>query len=147
MLLFHLKNHYALVFSLREWTTATPHPSPDAGLVSANASASATTASTDDTPAQEAEVEGVAGVGCVRRQILTARKGQRPTAWMDFDEVRETMLLWAGYKMIAITYTGGDFPSEALKNSRFKVPEECEEILQRDKSGSSPLEAVAATTL
>ena len=84
-------------------------------------------------------------MGCVRRQILTARKGQRPTAWMDFDEVRETMLLWAGYKMIAITYTGGEFPSEALRNARFKIPEEFEEILFKDKVESSPLET--ATTL
>jgi hypothetical protein len=134
VILFHLKNHYALVFALREWTTATPHPHAHPVAEAGPESASATTASTDGTPAQEVKGEGVAGTGCVRRQILTARKGQRPTAWMDFEEVRETMLLWAGYKMIAITYTDGDFPSEALNNSRFKVPEECEEILRRDKS-------------
>jgi hypothetical protein len=50
VLLFHLKNHYALVFALREWTDA--------------------------------------ATGIVTRQMLTARKGQRPTAWLDFQEVR-----------------------------------------------------------
>jgi hypothetical protein len=53
VLLFHLKNHYALIFGLREWHTE--------------------------------------GGGAVR-QLLTARKGQRPSAWIDFSEARECML-------------------------------------------------------
>lgn len=126
------------MFALREWTTASPHPHPDLEPVSVDA----TTACTNGSSAQE--VKEVAVTGYVRRQILTARKGQRPTAWMDFDEVRETMLLWAGYKMIAITYTGGDFPSDTLHNSTFKVPDEFEEILRKDKPLSSSLDAVAA---
>lgn len=65
VLLFHLKNHYALIFAVREWV--------------------------DDRTGQ-----------CVR-QVLTARKGQRPTAWLDFSEVREVMLGWDGYKIIAIS--------------------------------------------
>ena len=64
VLLFHLKNHYALIFAVREWYD---------------------------------EQEGV----CVR-QVLTARRGQRPVAWLDFDEVRDVMLGWVGYKIIAI---------------------------------------------
>ncbi len=64
VLLFHLKNHYALIFAAREWV--------------------------DDRSGQ-----------CVR-QVLTARKGQRPSAWVDFSEVREVMLGWDGYKIIAI---------------------------------------------
>jgi hypothetical protein len=59
VLLFHLKNHYALVFALREWR----------------------------------DEQGV------HRQLLTARKGQRPSAWIDFAEARETMLAWEGYKV------------------------------------------------
>jgi len=64
VLLFHLKNHYALIFALREWVDAQS--------------------------------------GVCTRQILTARKGQRPTAWIDFSEARETMLGWVGYKIMAV---------------------------------------------
>ena len=66
VLLFHLKNHYALIFAIREWCTLE------------------------------------SGGTCVR-QILTARKGQRPTAWIDFSEARETMLGWEGYKIMALS--------------------------------------------
>lgn len=55
VLLFHLTNHYALVFAWREWQ--------------------------DEEPMR------------LRRQILTARKGQRPSAWIDFEEVRKILLL------------------------------------------------------
>ena len=64
VLLFHLKNHYALIFALREW------------------------------------VDAKTGI-CVR-QMLTARKGQRPTAWINFSEARETVLGWVGYKIMAV---------------------------------------------
>jgi len=64
VLLFHLKNHYALIFALREW------------------------------------VDALSG-RCVR-QLLTARKGQRPTAWIEFSEARETVLGWVGYKIMAV---------------------------------------------
>merc|ERR1711924_333529 len=64
VLLFHLTNHYALVFAWREWQE------------------------TEDGP--------------LHRQILTARKGQRPTAWIDFDEARSIMLGWSGYQMLEI---------------------------------------------
>jgi hypothetical protein len=37
------------------------------------------------------------------RQILTSRRGQRPSAWMDFSEVREVMLGWDGYKIMCLS--------------------------------------------
>jgi hypothetical protein len=63
-LVFHLKNHYALIFACREWIDADGHHI---------------------------------------RQLLTARKGQRPTAWIAFEEARQTMLGWEGYKIVSIT--------------------------------------------
>lgn len=65
VLLFHLTNHYALIFATREWW-------------------------------DESKQVPV-------RQLLTARRGQRPTAWIDFNEAREIMLGWEGYKIMAIS--------------------------------------------
>jgi hypothetical protein len=67
VVLFHLKNHYALIFALREWYNAVDKK--------------------------------------YYRQLLTARKGQRPTAWIDFSEARETLLSWEGYKIMLIEST------------------------------------------
>ena len=69
--IFHLSNHYALIFALREWTDAQCSP-----------------------PRQV-------------RQVLTARKGQRPSAWVDFEEARETMIKWSGYKLLRVDFRGG----------------------------------------
>lgn len=66
VLLFHLTNHYALVYAVREWRTEEGEPV---------------------------------------RQILTARRGQRPTAWIDFTEVRHIMTKWTGYKMLKLVGT------------------------------------------
>ena len=40
--------------------------------------------------------------GQSKRQVLTARKGQRPTTWIDFDELRNVYLSWEGYKLIRV---------------------------------------------
>ena len=41
--------------------------------------------------------------GQVVRQLLTARKGQTPKAWLEFDECRAMMIRWKGYAIIRIT--------------------------------------------
>lgn len=65
VLLFHLTNHYALIFAWREWQDEeSPYP--------------------------------------LRRQILTARKGQKPSVWMEFDEARAIMVGWSGYHILSI---------------------------------------------
>lgn len=63
VLLFHLTNHYALIYGWREYITIDKQ---------------------------------------LHRQILTARKGQRPTVWMDFEEARNIMLGWTGYQLMRI---------------------------------------------
>jgi hypothetical protein len=68
-LIFHLKNHYALIFAMREWAVMDPVTS---------------------------RVE-------VTREILTARRGQRPSVWISFTEVREIVMSWEGYKILAVT--------------------------------------------
>jgi hypothetical protein len=75
VLLFHLRNHYALIFAWREW--------------------------------HECAVDGLPAMECeqppkLHRQILTARRGQRPSAWLDFAEVRETILSWKGYQVMQV---------------------------------------------
>jgi hypothetical protein len=94
VLIFHLKNHYALIFALREW--ALPPPKDDDASSSPSTSTFVADLRHTCCTANKPEVQVV-------RQILCARKGQRPTAWVDFDEARETMLSWEGYKIMAIT--------------------------------------------
>eukprot|EP00928_Gymnodinium_smaydae_P015577 TRINITY_DN15769_c0_g2_i1.p1 TRINITY_DN15769_c0_g2~~TRINITY_DN15769_c0_g2_i1.p1 ORF type:complete len:530 (+),score=138.36 TRINITY_DN15769_c0_g2_i1:36-1592(+) len=69
VLLFHLTNHYALVYAWREWQEEADH----------------------------------VGGSRRRRQLLTARKGQRPSAWLDFEEARTIMLGWSGYHVLQLT--------------------------------------------
>ena len=72
VLVYHLKNHYALVFATREWVL------PEDGD-STTALCGGTMAAGSDPAAAPRSV----------RQILTARKGQRPSSWIEFDDVRE----------------------------------------------------------
>ena len=63
-LIFHLKNHYALVHALRERTDRD---------------------------------------GRRTREMLTARRGQWPNAWIPWEEARSTMLRWSGYAIMQAT--------------------------------------------
>ena len=65
-LIYHLKNHYALLFAMREWVE------PD---------------------------------GTTVRQVLSSRRGQRPSFWIDFDEIHGTFLKWNGHKIMALKTT------------------------------------------
>lgn len=145
VLLFHLTNHYALIFALREWrsTRSPATPNNDHGVqrststgtcsaVSAPtagncaATISSTTVNVDNSQGSDLQTahvvdssggrvdNGTASTCCARaaeprvssdgwtRQILTARKGQRPTAWIDFEEARKIMLGWDGYKIMVV---------------------------------------------
>ena len=41
------------------------------------------------------------------RQVLTARKGQRPSAWIDFEELRSILCGWEGYKLMLLERVHG----------------------------------------
>lgn len=175
VMLFHLSNHYALIFALREWRTA-----PSVNMDDRETSASSYTGHTASAPsdrndsvadgvrraggayesgsgaelaassvksdihdklasnAVDSNVMGGISDGCAgaqddaavkakgdrrdtgsrgkavmaegvsskkagwTRQMLTARRGQRPTAWIDFEEARNTMLGWEGYKILVM---------------------------------------------
>mmetsp|Transcript_171 Transcript_171/g.289 ORF Transcript_171/g.289 Transcript_171/m.289 type:complete len:573 (-) Transcript_171:9-1727(-) len=64
VLLSHHKNHYALIYALREYRNK--------------------------------------NTGDSVRQCFTARKGQRPSEWIDFEELRDTYLGWEGYKLMVV---------------------------------------------
>ncbi|CAN0504848.1 unnamed protein product [Ectocarpus sp. 12 AP-2014] len=174
VLIFHLTNHYALIFALREWraprtseptkaaATATTssgdrHPPPTSSAcgaplepngtgrsgttlntTSAAASGNDNVASTGNSHATAGTATVTAGstgragasqndcAGAVdqglgkyghthrsasasagtgdgwTRQILTARRGQRPAVWMDFEEARNILLRWEGYKILTL---------------------------------------------
>ena len=62
-LLFHLTNHYALIFAMRSYVDAE---------------------------------------GTLIREILTARRGQRPSSWISFENVRQILCSWGGYKIVVL---------------------------------------------
>ena len=41
------------------------------------------------------------------RQLLTARKGQRPSAWVDWSETHKYISGWSGYAILAISADAG----------------------------------------
>ena len=82
-LLLHQKNHYSLIFALREWTEPPPEDA-------------ATDAANDDGVAAPAEGRRV-------RELLTCRKGQRPTVWLDWTEVHRYVSGWSGYAVMQIS--------------------------------------------
>lgn len=147
VLLFHLTNHYALIFGLREWCPSsssgcrTAAPGADFGprnndtgyvgrgngqafqrreseaeetlvVTASEASASCVDAvhtgggavgrSKGGGGSRSSKSGGSVATARWKRQILTARRGQRPTAWMDFEDVRKILLGWEGYKIMAV---------------------------------------------
>ena len=158
VLLFHLKNHYALIFAYREWLVFSPSTSDASHGTSSSGGGDASGGSSSSEPAKEVEsnapsssnnnnntenqINGADGsvitsninssssssnspsipTPIIKRQLLAARKGQRPTVWIDFDEARETMLGWEGYKIMAISSPKVDIMT--LRQSLLVVPEE-----------------------
>ncbi len=87
VLLSHHKNHYALIFAVRDWVEEV-QVDADEGWV-------------DNTTAAAAGARTKRRV----RQVLTARKGQRPKEWIDWEELRGYYLKWAGYKLMSVRFS------------------------------------------
>jgi len=83
VLLLHLTNHYAPVYAYREWWTDEAEPGPGVRV-----------------PEEGESLPGV--MTTIVRQVLTARKGQRPTAWIDFEDLRSILCGWEGYKLMLL---------------------------------------------
>jgi hypothetical protein len=150
-LIFHLHNHYSLIYALREWRARGPvhggvqgdgmpddgmqgdgmqgDGMPDDGMQGdgmqgqeAQRSVSAG-AQGDSVPDDEAQCndtradggmqwgsvrDGVDGVGAGWvRQVLVGKPGQRPNRWIAWEDVRECLLGWKGYAIIAVQHPVG----------------------------------------
>ena len=106
-IIFHLKNHYALICAMRERVVrVVPGAAGEAGSgKEACEVASGEAGKKVGTPTADAAV-GEGGRPAefrVIREILTSRRGQRPKDWISWTEARETLRKWAGYKMIMVT--------------------------------------------
>ena len=144
VLLFHLKNHYALIFAVREWVCIDNEMENSDDIISHHKNEINNENENDDNDIGNYEGKKTENIMkkvlkieskkelklCVKRQILTARRGQRPTVWIDFNEVRETILNWEGYKIISISYSSQSSEEcslhsfQAINSARIIIPEE-----------------------
>eukprot|EP00968_Pinguiococcus_pyrenoidosus_P012795 scaffold1136_cov260-Pinguiococcus_pyrenoidosus.AAC.26 len=120
VVVFHLKNHYALLYALREWEEDCPIAASAESRENSKQASEASAELNEGTeqqmsdmpdqepfpePKPEPKAEPSPDARDKRRtvrQMLTARRGQRPSAWIDFEEAVETMCRCDGYKMIHI---------------------------------------------
>ena len=107
ILISHHVNHYALIFALREWHEPINEPTPRGpdGAESAPSTAPIVSGTEDSGAAATCRPAIECGGYRVVREMLTARKGQRPQVWIPWEEARQTMLKWNGYKMLAVERT------------------------------------------
>lgn len=109
VLILHYNNHYALLYATREWISTEDLDDSNSNTLHSH----------HETIVQS-DLKGTLCDQCIInpsesipniinpksrrinvRQVLTARKGQRPNAWVDFEEIRKVLLQWDGYKIIA----------------------------------------------
>ena len=108
VLLSHHKNHYALIYAVRDWVEKVPIENNEMEEESSEkVNDGATTEMATNVNVQTFRKVRV-------RQVLTARRGQRPSAWIDWEELRGAYLKWAGYKLMTVRYS----PYENVAGSR-----------------------------
>lgn len=95
---------YQNSYSSTDSTTLATKPDPNArsGSVSSGCPTSSAIDTIDTSKTSDGSGNSSSKAVGWTRQLLTARKGQRPTAWIDFEEARRTMIRWEGYKIIAV---------------------------------------------
>ena len=90
-LLMHMTNHYCMIYATREWAEpAAPEAGGTIGTSEANG----------------ALAEARVGTSKRVRQVLSAKPGQRPSRWLEWEDLRKQMLGWAGYKVLALKIEG-----------------------------------------
>ena len=97
VLLSHHKNHYALVYAVRDWVEKVPivAQGQDGGGAVKDEDEDVALALPTPTRYRKQRI----------RQVLTARRGQRPSAWIDWEELRGVYLKWIGYRLMSVRYT------------------------------------------
>ena len=151
-----MKNHYALIFAVREWVCIDDETDTCTDNIAGHANVNINENQNQNVNKNEiidkGDYEGKIQEKelkkelrkeskkelkmCVKRQILTARKGQRPTVWIDFNEVRETILNWEGYKIISISYSSPSSEEcslhsfQAMNSARIIIPEEYKKYIK-----------------
>ena len=111
VLLSHHKNHYALIYAVRDWVEKVPIENNEMEEESSEKV-------NDGATTEMATNVNVQAFRKVRvRQVLTARRGQRPSAWIDWEELRGAYLKWAGYKLMTVRYS----PYENVAGSSYSV--------------------------
>jgi hypothetical protein len=111
VLLSHHKNHYALIYAVRDWVEKVPIKDNETEEESSDKM-------NDEETTKTAMNKNVQKFRKMRvRQVLTARRGQRPSAWIDWEELRGAYLKWAGYKLMNVRYS----PYENVAGSSYSV--------------------------
>lgn len=142
---YHLKNHYALLFAMREWVERIEDTGADEVADAADgAEGAATSADADAAVADSGGPAPIIGLGPrvqgnlrIVRQVLTTRRGQRPSAWVDFEEMRAHFMKWAGHKLVAIKRTSAIDDSLAPVAAQVAAAREADAVDAVDATGAA----------
>ena len=115
-LVFHLKNHYAMIFGVRELHPEQLEDEFDLSTL-ANPSEGDTVNTFTERFVPDIQLAKKRGVV---RQVLTARKGQSPKHWIDWDQVRIHIANSGTYCIVAFVSTPSSAPT-SRKGSKKKA--------------------------
>lgn len=77
-LIFHLENHYSVIYGARSWETVRRSGGDAVAL------------------------RGPPRRGAVVRQVLVGKPGQQPSRWVPWEDVRACLLGWRGYAVMVV---------------------------------------------